>query len=125
MPKKVDANHGDIRDAGRQIPGTWTHDTHDLGHGFPDLLHASRYGVTVIGNVPLDEILSRLKGLPVLVLKGFNLPVEVKSAKGKLTRDEKAWFDRWPGPAVVVRDPDEMLKWTGAVEEALQVIDDA
>jgi len=116
MAKRVDANHGEIREAGRQLPGTACADTHELGNGFPDLVLSSRYGATIIGNVPLDEIVRRLEGLPVRVLKGFNLPVEVKTAKGKLNKKEQVWFECWRGPAVVVRDADEMLAWTGALE---------
>jgi hypothetical protein len=73
--KRRDANHADIRDNLRQVPGMRVADTADLGNGFPDLV------VGWMGNIHLIEI------------KDENKP----PSKQKLTPDEKKFFAQWEG----------------------------
>lgn len=50
-------------------------------------------------------------GLPVLLVgvNGFNLLVEVKSPKGKLTPDQNRFFLYWRGQSIVIRNTDEAI----------------
>ena len=82
---RVDKNHAEIVRGLRQA-GLIVHDTSRLGGGFPDL---------------------------VVLREGHAILLEVKTAKGKLTKDEKEFFDTWQGgPVYIVR----------SVEEALQIM---
>ena len=62
--------------------------THQIGHGFPDL---------VVG------------------YRGQNYLLEVKEPHGRLTADEATWHDCWRGQVRIVRSVDEALKAIGAV----------
>ena len=50
-------------------------------------------------------------GLPDLLVgvNGFNLLVEVKSAKGKLTAAQHIFFDEWHGQKIIIRTIDEAI----------------
>ena len=71
---------------------------------------------------------SRLgRGFPDMVVTGYNrihdhvdaLLVEVKSADGTLTRDEKKFWRGYPdgGPFIVAHCTDDVLRWFGAIDE--------
>ena len=85
---RVDANQGEIVKALRQA-GLIVHDTSRLGGGFPDL---------------------------VVLKEGHAILLEVKTAKGKLTKDEKEFFDTWrEGPVYIVRSVEEALDLFGLI----------
>ena len=86
MARRVDANHGDIRDGLRQC-GVYVIDTHELGGGFPDLVAWTPQ-------------------------RGWRL-LEVKTLRGRLTPDEKALHDSCPGPIDVVRTLEQALQAMG------------
>ena len=73
---KVDANHAEIRD-GLGALGVYVIDTHRLGDGFPDLVAWT---------------------LEV----GWQL-LEVKTARGRLTKAERELQEQCPGPIWIVR----------------------
>ena len=85
MAKRVDANQPTIVAALRQV-GAAVLDIHTVGHGAPDL---------------------------VVWYRGLHL-LELKTAKGTLTSDEKRWHESWPGPIHIVRDYREALRAIGA-----------
>lgn len=64
-------------------------------------------------------VLARVgQGFPDLAV-GFrnrNYFLEVKTEKGKLTKEEQEFFDTWRGQAAVVRDSAEALAVIGAVD---------
>lgn len=85
--KRTDLNHAEIRDALRAI-GAFVADTHELGHGFPDLLV-----------VRPDRAM---------------FLVEVKSPGGELTADEKHFAAACPATVHVVRSAEEAIRiYTG------------
>jgi hypothetical protein len=71
---RVDGNQGEIVEALR-LAGWAVHPTHQLGHGFPDL---------------------------VVSKQGVNLLVECKMPGEKLTPDEERFFNGWRGLIVIV-----------------------
>lgn len=88
---RVDANQAEIvaalREAGAKV---WC--THQVGHGFPDLL------VGWLGALMLIE-----------VKDGAKIP-----SKRKLTPDERAFFSEWVGyPVYVVESPLQALMLLG------------
>lgn len=78
---KIDANQPEIVAALRAV-GCSVQTLATMGAGVPDLL---------IG------------------LAGVNLLVEVKSAKGKLTKDQIPWHEAWRGQVAIVRSVEEAL----------------
>lgn len=80
--KRTDLNHAEIRDGLRGC-GFFVADTHEIGHGFPDLLATTRSGIVVL--------------------------LEVKSKNGKLTKDEEDFKSRYPGPYGIVHDVPEAI----------------
>ncbi len=78
---KVDANQSEIVAALRAV-GASVAPAHTMGGGFPDL---------VVGH------------------KGVTYLLEVKTAKGKLTKDQRAWHPAWRGHLAVVRSVEEAL----------------
>jgi Holliday junction resolvase len=75
----------------------------------PEIIEALRaVGATVQS---LDE-----RGVPDLVVgfRGVSYLIEVKTAKGKLTRDQVAWHAGWKGQVAVVRTVEEALAVIGA-----------
>jgi len=92
MPRraaKVDANQGEIVDALRAV-GASVECMHAAHGGFPDL---------VVG------------------YRGVNYLLEVKSEKGRLTKDQKAWHPAWRGQVAIVRSVEDALIAIGAIEE--------
>jgi hypothetical protein len=82
--RRTDGNHAEIRDALRGV-GASVYDTHDLGHGFPDLL--------------------------VVRPDTFMFLVEVKSSHGaKLTPDEKEFMTRCPAHVHIVYSVEDALR---------------
>jgi hypothetical protein len=81
---RVDANHKEIADGLRAI-GRSVLSLHRLGQDAPDLL---------VGN------------------GDHNILVEVKTAKGKLSDGQKAFFEWWRGPRAVVRSLEEAIEAT-------------
>jgi hypothetical protein len=77
---KVDANHAEIRDGLRQIPGCKVKDTSNIGGGFPDLVVGLR------GKTVLIEIKDGAK---------------VPSAR-KLTYAQREFCDNWTGGTIFV-----------------------
>lgn len=75
---KVDRNHGEIRDALRQI-GIVVYDSSRVGGGFPDL---------------------------VCSFGGFTMLVEVKDGKNGFTADQESFAGDWKGELSIVRDLD-------------------
>lgn len=57
------------------------------------------------------------KGCPDLLVgkHGRDLVVEVKTAKGKLTRDEAKWIDAWRGSVHIVRTVDDVQRINASV----------
>ena len=56
--------------------------------------------------------LSRVgKGCPDLLVGhwGVTIPVELKTAKGEMTGDQKKWADAWRGSFVVVRSGEDAI----------------
>lgn len=89
--KRVDDNQGAIVQALRQV-GARVQLLHAVGRGCPDLLVGFR---------------------------GLNVLLEVKDGSKppsarKLTADEQAWHDDWPGQVAVVASADEALTAIGA-----------
>jgi hypothetical protein len=84
---KVDANHGVIVAALRQV-GASVQDLAKVGQGCPDILVGYR---------------------------GQNFLMEIKTTKGKATLPQIAWHEFWQGQVVVVRDVDEALHVIGAL----------
>lgn len=81
-PKRTDANHSTIRDGLRAV-GYQILDMHDVGRGFPDLLAVCKTGQIVL--------------------------LEVKTASGKLNAEETEFFDRFRGPARIVRSLEDAI----------------
>jgi hypothetical protein len=77
---KTDANHAEIRDGLRQIPGVTVKDTSNIGGGFPDLVVGLR------GKTVLMELKDGAK---------------VPSAR-KLTSAQRAFVDNWTGGTIFV-----------------------
>jgi hypothetical protein len=91
MPKiKRDANHKEISDAFENL-GATVQDTAMIGNGFPDI---------VIGYL------------------GYNIPVEIKTENGKLSKKQEDWFANWRGVAAVV-------KYTWQVTRLICYLDEA
>jgi len=81
LAHKRDANHADVAGWFRDL-GCSVFDTSALGGGFPDL---------VVG------------------VKGLNFMVEVKTAHGKLTKDQRDLFAVWRGKIHVVSTMDDCI----------------
>lgn len=66
-----------------------------------------RSGCTVLDLGDVGE------GCPDLLvgLQGMNFLIEVKMPNGKLTPDQVGWAKVWRGQAVVVRSPDEAIRF--------------
>lgn len=90
MPKRVDTNQREIVAALRQV-GASVIMLYEVGHGCPDLLVGFR---------------------------GQTYVLEIKTAKGRLTTDEWAWWQEWRGSGTVVRTVDEALRAIGALPVA-------
>lgn len=80
--RRVDKNQADIVAHLRTVPGVTVFHLHRVGHGFPDL---------IVG------------------YQGVNYLMEIKDGSGKLTADEKDFFELWRGQVTVVRDFDDAL----------------
>ena len=83
--KSVDKNQKAIVAALRQR-GVFVLDTHTLGNGAPDIFTCYR---------------------------AEWVPMEIKSGKGKLTPDERDWWNRVGLEPIVIRDYDEALEVLG------------
>ena len=81
---KVDVNQGDIVLALRRA-GCTVQLLHQVGKGCPD----------------------------ILVGRDKNYLMEIKSGSGKLTEDERDFFDEWRGQVCVVRSAEEALQVVG------------
>lgn len=57
-------------------------------------------------------------GVPDLLVgvSGVNLLMEVKTASGKLTKDQVPWHESWRGQVAIVRSVDEALNLVEAVK---------
>lgn len=82
--KRTDGNQAEIARALREV-GCQVADTHTIGGGYPDLT--------------------------VLAPGGRIVLLEVKTAKGKLTEQERAFLAEWP--VEIVHDIDEALRAVG------------
>lgn len=82
MPKRVDSNQPAIVSALRDCGFSVLH-LHTVGHGCPDILVGAR---------------------------GYNLLMEIKNGRGKLTPDERGFFDTWRGQVALIRSVDEALR---------------
>lgn len=87
MPKKVDANQGEIVQALREAGASVT-DLHEVGKGCPDI---------VVGWIDRKSL------IPHTVL------MEIKTENGRMTPEEKDWWATWQGHALVIRSPREAL----------------
>lgn len=83
---KIDHNQPLIVETLRKAGATVQH-LHAVGHGCPDIA-AGYNGVTYL--------------------------IEIKSERGKLTKDEQAWHAAWAGQVAIVRTPEEALAAIGA-----------
>lgn len=94
---RKDLNHNQISECFRDH-GWWTHDTHALGSGFPDLIVC-------------------------LPLMGGSLTalVEVKGPKGDLTPDEKDFAEQYPGIVFIIHNEDEVKELTERILESQQL----
>lgn len=93
--KRVDNNQADIVQALRQA-GYSVQDLSRMGQGVPDLL--------VAGTCPCAHC---------GVLLRQNKLIEVKSERGALTPDERAWHIAWRGPIAIARSIDDALAAVG------------
>ncbi len=93
---RTDSNQKEVVAALRQA-GFRVDLTHRLGNGFPDVVVTGYNHNT--GNI--DALL-----------------VEIKTEKGKLTKDEKEYFEDYPegGPLIIARSAEDVMRWFGAVE---------
>lgn len=80
---RVDKNQGEIVNAFRTL-GYSVHFTHALGRGFPDI---------VVGKNNKTAL------------------IEIKTAKGKLTEQEKQFFDTFKGKATVIRSIEDVVQF--------------
>ena len=97
MPKRTDSNQAEIMDALRKA-GCLCHDTHELGHGYPDIMVGSKHG-------------------PWWKYQSLYL-LEVKARGAKLTGDEPAWHALWDGyPVYIVHDVAEAFAAVGIETE--------
>jgi hypothetical protein len=88
MIRRTDANHKELIDLIRQIPGTSVFSTHEVGKGFPDI---------VVG------------------YRGLNYMFEIKDgakspSQKKLTQAEQKLHISWKGQIDVVENIDDVLK---------------
>lgn len=90
--RKVDKNHGEIRDELRRL-GFSVADTHRVGGDFPDLVVANTSNCF---NCDCE--------IPRTVL------VEVKSGDEKPTTDQQTFLDEWPGESVVAYTIDDVIQ---------------
>lgn len=79
--RRVDRNQSEIVQALRAV-GASVHITSRFGEGFPDL---------VVG------------------FGGVTFLLEVKTPDGKLTEDEREFFDNWRGQVALVRDASDAV----------------
>jgi len=86
--RKSDANQKRIVETLRSVPGVSVFVTTIVKHGFPDLVVGFR-GVTYL--------------------------VELKTEKGKLTDDERDFFDSWTGQITIARSAEDILDMIGAI----------
>lgn len=82
---RTDNNHAEIRDGLREL-GWFVADTHDLGHGFPDLL-VYRHGKVH--------------------------HIEIKSPGGRLTDDERKFAAACPQPVIIAYGLQDLLDKIG------------
>lgn len=61
-------------------------------------------GASIYRGGPLDAIVG---------IRGDNILIEIKTAKGKLRPSQKAFLARWKGHALVIRTVEEGLKVIG------------
>lgn len=88
--RRTDNNHAEVIAALRGL-GCSVWDTHESGHGSPDCV------------VYVNELATLL--------------VEIKAAKGRLTKDEAAWHARWRGQVYIVSSVDEAIALVRRVRE--------
>lgn len=96
---RTDANHSDIRDGLRQIPGVSVADTSAVGKGFPDLVVAYKAKDSAYRHTVLLEV------------KDGNKP----PSKRKLTKAQKQFHAEWSGYVHVVTNLDEALRVVGVL----------
>ena len=84
---KVDQNQATIVEELRQV-GASVEPLHHIGGGVPDLLVGFRDRTYLL---------------------------EIKTDRGTLTDDQRAWLAEWRGQAAIVRTADEALKAIGAI----------
>ena len=83
MAYRVDNNQREIVAAIRKFGGTVQH-LHHVGKGCPDILVGFR---------------------------GQNWLFEVKTAAGKLTRDQVGWHEDWRGQVEVIRSVEDVIRF--------------
>ena len=96
MPRRTDSNQAAIVEALRGV-GCIVQDLSRVGKGCPDLLCSY-----------VDPRTGR----------ATNLLIEVKTATGKLEKNQVIWHALWRGSVVVVRTVDEALQAVGQLREA-------
>lgn len=102
---KLDLNHKPILDRLREIPGFEVEDTSRVGGGFPD---------AIIGGV------HQITGEPIVVY------AELKSKRGKMMDNQKAFKEKWEGYLNVVearRVSDLLINNFGWEKEAAEALD--
>ena len=80
----TDENHNELMRKIEMIPSATVFTTHDVGRGFGDF---------VVG------------------CNGYNLIVEVKTARGKLRQSQKDFRNNWKGGYLVARNEDPIIAW--------------
>jgi len=102
-PSKKDANHDLIVDALTRC-GLSVEDTHAVRiKGFPDLIVSDSRAITAF-NVSQPQqiaVLIMRHDPSAIVMMGGNLPLELKTKKGKLSSGQKKWHRLWKGPSAV------------------------
>lgn len=94
MAKRVDRNQPEIVKLWREL-GYEVRVTSDLGGGFPDVV-LGRWGLTI--------------------------PCEIKSSarpSKDLTPLERAFFQTWPGLAILVHSPESVMQWHALLNDAV------
>ena len=86
MPKRVDANHSEIK-AVYEGAGCTVQDLHKVGQGCPDI---------AVGCMGITEF--------VEIKDGSKIP-----SQRQLTKDQVKWFEKWRGAACVIENTDQAL----------------
>jgi hypothetical protein len=111
-----DANQKDIEELINILPGCRFLDTHNVPYnlpelsGFPDGLIINEYGLTIFCNDP-EAIIKEIQDIPgVSIWYGGIVPVEIKTAQGKMRNSQKTWSNLYGVKQVILRHIDDVFR---------------